>query len=75
MGVTGSSRSLFLGSVAAVMVHTVSAQVPLAPAPGQPNRNNAPLNQFEIVGNSIASGQQVRARLSAEAEFVCRNID
>ncbi|OBZ70682.1 Galactose oxidase [Grifola frondosa] len=30
-----------------------------ATAPGQPSRTDAPLGQFEIVGNSIASAQQI----------------
>lgn len=42
-----------------LMVHSVLAQSNIAPTPGQPSRNNAPLGQFEIVGKSIASGQQV----------------
>ncbi len=28
--------------------------------PGQPSRSDAPLGQFEVVGDSIASAQQVR---------------
>lgn len=33
-------------------------------APGQPSRTDAPIGQFEIVGNSIASAQQVSCRIN-----------
>lgn len=29
------------------------------PSPGQPARQNAPIGQFEIVGDSVVSAQQV----------------
>lgn len=29
-------------------------------APGQPTRKNAPLGEYETVGNSLVSAQQVR---------------
>ena len=33
-------------------------------APGQPARQNAPLGQYDIVGNTLVSAQQVRARIA-----------
>lgn len=56
---TSPCRSTIYAFVAMLMVHSVLAQSNIAPTPGQPSRNNAPLGQFEIVGKSIASGQQV----------------
>ena len=49
-----STRAWFALSLAASTLAQSTA-----PTPGQPSRNDAPLGQFEIVGNSVASAQQV----------------
>ncbi|KAK7692517.1 hypothetical protein QCA50_004145 [Cerrena zonata] len=50
-----STRASLL--VLSLVVSTLGQSI--APTPGQPSRNDAPLGQFEIVGDSVASAQQI----------------
>ncbi|KAI0645783.1 DUF1929-domain-containing protein [Trametes meyenii] len=51
-------RSAVRGAVTAFSLFA-SAYAQTAPTPGQPPRNNAPIGQFEIVGDSMVSAQQM----------------
>ncbi|KAI0775795.1 DUF1929-domain-containing protein [Trametes elegans] len=56
---TGSTQRSTVRHAVAAFSLLATAYAQTAPTPGQPARNDAPLNAFEIVGNSLVSAQQM----------------
>ncbi|KAI0373953.1 DUF1929-domain-containing protein [Pilatotrama ljubarskyi] len=56
---SSKQKATVRGAVAAFSLLASAYAQATAPTPGQPPRNDAPLGQFEIVGNSLVSAQQM----------------